>query len=1070
MNKSQIIDEMLAAISANIEYLKKNGNSQIRIKDGKFVSAIDGNYIYEFMLDYLQEIDSDIEIEVKMFNRSYSGRVVSVKGQTIQIAVDQHIGDTLSSATLIISNYFLLEKLHEQLSKLKADGVTKSSMLEKTFALKESVIREDITFTPKLERMLNEYQEKAIRTVLGSEITYLWGPPGTGKSKTIAALLEELVDRGKSVLLIAHTNAATDSVLKKVIEVMEHHSAYTDGKIIRIGSPKSIDEDIQNTMVMPEIVVEEKSKPFREEIRRLNIEQIENSQKLEQFKELNVALDNIEYSKAKIAQIEIAVRAKSGEIEDITSRLLSMSSVLEKINKMIADHQDKGTFGRMFSGTSIDKLTTQKGQALTAISNNKNSLDALRTAKISLENEFSVHEENITKLANFIDRTHLSYSKKLSEKYTQRQKYISEQIHALEKQIAMLEEMLIQDAQVIVTTLTKSYMHGGILERKFDCVILDEASMAPLPAIASVSESSSEKFVLVGDFLQLPPIAQHDVDPTNKTEEEADREQALIDNWLKRDIFTAVGIEQDVRAGKELSRNWMVQLKRQYRMHPDISDVINKLVYGKNGSDRYTLEDGEDTYKNGASTLDALPLSGAHIGIYDTSSMGTVPIKAESGSTYNLTHALIAVKLAKEALENGTKDVGIISSYRAQVNLLNKIILDEVPDNDGRIMADTVHRFQGGDRDLIIFDVTTPNTNTMYDDLKEDGDDAKLINVAFSRAKNKCILLVDKEAVLKKHSDSSLIRKSIGMLAEKNRPTLDANEMLDHYKADDRTEHWLEKLHNVRDIEGEVRNSQLFDERDFYSYFQKDLLDAEQEVIIESAFLTINRINSLLPIFRHIMNKGVRIFVLTRLPREQSGTMVSQSSEGLKILELNGVVVIPLSGKIHQKFGVIDRNLMWEGSLNILSQRDSSETMRRIKGEATVSQFLEFHKLDKNLGPLGSNNLKHCEVCTQPGAWYWSKKTRFGVWTFCLAGNHSPGKPPKTDDDRKDYQLKKEASVQNTAKLRKSIKLNSSNQLICPVHDRVMQPKTGRFGEYWECALVKECGCRANKKQLSHLF
>lgn len=1069
MDTKTLLEEMLEAIKANIEFLKTSGNSQIRIKNGKFLYSIDDNFIYEFQLDYLQEIDPEADIEVRIFNRTYSGKVSALKENIIEIALDQHLGDSVASATLIISNYYLLERLHEHLDSLKGSKKETLALLEKTFGIQDPHIADDSSYKPLPEDSLNEYQSQAISTVLGSDVTFIWGPPGTGKSATIAKLFRELVDRGKSILLIAHTNAATDSVLKEVIAVMRNHNAYKEGRIIRIGSAKVIDDEIKNTMVMPEVVVEEKAKPLTEEVNRLKSELDEIGVQLKKIDELKNVRDLLHDALARQTQYIASMQKTEQEYHDYKERINRMDEISAKIEVSIAEFQSKNRFYQLISGTSLDKLTEQKSQALRAASSLRANLNICVDRHVAIKTEFDKCTKQITEAETFLEGSNINFDDAEVKRLKKRSSDLSDQIEALNKKISELEEMLIVDAQVIVTTLTKTYMHKRILGRDFDVVILDEASMAPLPAIASATAAAKEKVVLVGDFLQLPPIAQHKVDPTNKTEEEANYEQHLVDNWLRRDIFNMSGIDKDVESGRDVAKGWMRQLKIQYRMHPDISFFVNNLVYAKNGNEKYALENGDSTHLNGSDTLEQEPLKGAHIGLYDTSTLGTMPIKTESGSTYNLTHALIAVNLAKQAIDNGAGSVGIISSYRAQVNLINKIIHDEGRDYKSHIVADTVHRFQGGAKDLIIFDVSTPQTNTMYDDLKEGGDDAKLINVAISRAKNKFIYLVDKSAVLKKHSESSLIRKSIEIIEDKNYPIVDANVVLDSFSADDRAEHWLEKLQGVKDIEREISQSCLFDERDFYSYFQKDLLSAKYEVLIQSAFLTVARINHLLPIFKHVQSKGVRIFVMTRAAHEQSGNMIEQSEKGLRLLESNGIFVLPLPGKVHQKFGIIDRAIMWEGSLNILSQRDSSETMRRITGSATVKQFMEFHRLEKNLGELGSSSLAHCEVCREPGSYYWTGKSRFGLWTFCLTGKHMPGKPPKSKADTLKYQKEKADKQEKAARLRKLITLNASGKPICPEHHRIMLDKTGRFGEYWECALVKDCGCRANRKQLAHL-
>ena len=56
---NQLIDEMLLALTANINYLKKNGSSQIRIRNGRLVSVLESGHIYDFQLEQLQEIDVD---------------------------------------------------------------------------------------------------------------------------------------------------------------------------------------------------------------------------------------------------------------------------------------------------------------------------------------------------------------------------------------------------------------------------------------------------------------------------------------------------------------------------------------------------------------------------------------------------------------------------------------------------------------------------------------------------------------------------------------------------------------------------------------------------------------------------------------------------------------------------------------------------------------------------------------------------------------------------------------------------------------------------------------------------
>lgn len=111
----------------------------------------------------------------------------------------------------------------------------------------------------------------------------------------------------------------------------------------------------------------------------------------------------------------------------------------------------------------------------------------------------------------------------------------------------------------------------------------------------------------------------------------------------------------------------------------------------------------------------------------------------------------------------------------------------------------------------------------------------------------------------------------------------------------------------------------------------KDLKYANDEIIIESPFITIERVNYLLPTFKKLIRKSVNIYVFTRIIEEQSEEMQYRTEKGMDILEEIGVFVIPSNGYLHRKLATIDKNIIWKGSLNILSQRKSKEVMRRIE-------------------------------------------------------------------------------------------------------------------------------------------
>ncbi len=136
--------------------------------------------------------------------------------------------------------------------------------------------------------------------------------------------------------------------------------------------------------------------------------------------------------------------------------------------------------------------------------------------------------------------------------------------------------------------------------------------------------------------------------------------------------------------------------------------------------------------------------------------------------------------------------------------------------------------------------------------------------------------------------------------------------------------------------------SQLFDERTFYSSFIHDLKRAKNEVIIESPYMTTSRLACLEPILIRLIRKGVKVRVDTRFPGHHDELLRIQAWIVTKRLKQIGVKVRFFNDYQHRKIAVLDERILWEGSLNILSQSNSREVMRRIESEELTKQMIRF--------------------------------------------------------------------------------------------------------------------------------
>jgi phosphatidylserine/phosphatidylglycerophosphate/cardiolipin synthase-like enzyme len=146
-----------------------------------------------------------------------------------------------------------------------------------------------------------------------------------------------------------------------------------------------------------------------------------------------------------------------------------------------------------------------------------------------------------------------------------------------------------------------------------------------------------------------------------------------------------------------------------------------------------------------------------------------------------------------------------------------------------------------------------------------------------------------------------------------------------------------------------LSESTLHDEKTFYRVFIRDLEQCREEIVIESPYITSQRMKMLWPTFKKLLDKGVKIYFITRDPREHDEFMEYQSEEEIQYCEEVGIQVLLCIGNHHRKLAILDKKVLWEGSLNILSQTHSREIMRRIESQELANQMFIFLKLGRTL-------------------------------------------------------------------------------------------------------------------------
>jgi ssDNA-binding Zn-finger/Zn-ribbon topoisomerase 1 len=214
--------------------------------------------------------------------------------------------------------------------------------------------------------------------------------------------------------------------------------------------------------------------------------------------------------------------------------------------------------------------------------------------------------------------------------------------------------------------------------------------------------------------------------------------------------------------------------------------------------------------------------------------------------------------------------------------------------------------------------------------IAEDG--AKVMNVAMSRPKDILIIFANLEFLNQNLQETSILRKIFVDIQNKG-TIIDINEILNlgPFNLPKKPTHTVSPK-----VVFDEKNTGVFNTKTFEPIFEKDIEKAKKYIVIFSAFLTEKRVAHWGDLLRKKISEGVKIRVVTKGPANQSSFKES-ATKGIKHL-LKLKVVVDLRKDIHQKMIFIDDEILWFGSLNVLSYTgETDEQLIRFYSKSFVN-------------------------------------------------------------------------------------------------------------------------------------
>ena len=837
-----------------------------------------GRFLYRFDLLRKIPLKDDSNFTISVEGRSIDGSIVAQQDRAVTIALTSDCGATIETALLTISSADLIHALSQRLSALR--GAEPSAHFNSHLAHRVLNISQLSTaplqdaLTPPSD--LTEEQRAALEGMTAHEISYLWGPPGTGKTTTLAATVYKLFAENMRVLLVSNTNQAVDGILEALCKRVSGKAklAVPEGSILRVGP----------------IVSDTLATNYGEQIELDSVLRRNEKKTVERLVPLKNDRDAL---KASISQLE-------------TGKTLarSQAGLREKLSQIEARRRAlrPGLFA------SIRRIFFANGLSKPVVVDETEDLDS----------EIKLIYSGLTKITESLKQIDLtSLEADLAESKTRYQE-LGEAIGGLEELQREMRASVLSRARVVATSATRAFLQPQQLT-DFDVVVIDEASMLPLPVVFLLAGIARRQVIIAGDFRQLPPIALSSL--------------PVVKQWYSKDIFEAAGIVDLVEAGGQHA--CLFTLTTQFRSKPEIVSLINGHFYAGKLLTQYS--GGEPVvYSDPLAVLNTQAVV-----IVDSSSLSPLG-QSTAKSKANLLHALLVRSIVKQLQICSSPQIqdqlGVIAPYRPQVDLIQDLLSEEQLSS---VAVGTVHRFQGEERKIIILDLTESPPHRLGGFLaatspRETG--AKLLNVALTRAKEQLLIVANLDHLRAYLHDHHILKQIIADI-EARAAVVSANLFLDlatsvNNNLGPQTPQVLQTPQVSQTLQGLTRAlflSTLFD----------DLRGARRTALIVSPRIS----KSLVKIITTLLaNRPTRLELEIVVP-PFSAEVAESLDDYNSSLEMFSKLGCQISERHNLKSGlvIVDDSVAWFGTLRPLACLDSDiGTMTRCTSLVAVQALRKF--------------------------------------------------------------------------------------------------------------------------------
>ncbi len=552
----------------------------------------------------------------------------------------------------------------------------------------------------------NTSQKIAVAKAFEHQISVIQGPPGTGKTQTILNIIANIILQGKTVIVVSNNNSATANVLEKLekygIGFIAAPLGNRDNKAAFIANQPAIPADCKSWRLDANDAFKVKQ---RLDVTSLHLDKV-------------YALQN---KRASLLQEQQAIELEwkhfclDNEVDEILELKRHISS--KRILSIWLNFQTRAERDYAHPTSWVDKWVKQikwwwmkwmcssKVHVQSKIDRNdltplikelqalyyKNRIWEIEQSIEAIDQELASYDATaLTK--NLVEDSMILLKSSLFDHYKGQKRTAFSSIADMGKQGRRMK-----DEYPVVLSTTMSARSCVFTDEPYDYLIMDEASQVSSET-GTLALTCAGNAIIVGDTKQLPNI---------ETEEDRKKLQAIVKPYDIAEGYDCAKYSFLESVLKVIPNVAVTMLREHYRCHPRIINFCNQKFYGGN-----LLIMTED--KGEKNVLSAIRT-----------------VKGNHAINHFNQREIDVVKKELLPTLKDSGSIGIVTPYNNQVDAFSHQL--------NGVKVGTIHKYQGREEDTIIMSVVD-------NQISEFADDAKMLNVAVSRAQNRfCLVMTGNE-------------------------------------------------------------------------------------------------------------------------------------------------------------------------------------------------------------------------------------------------------------------------------------------------------------------------------------